>query len=434
MDTGLNSKDAIKLQEENQRLKSAVQELFVLNEISTAISSTQTVDHIIELIVHKCVKHLGVEQGVVMLLNSMNYEKPFQTMIRRLDSDSNILPLRLNDQLTGWMLKNKSPLLINDLAGDTRFNLGLEAEFPVKSLLSVPLIVKGNMTGLLTVFNKKSEHGFTKNDQKLLDIIAAQSAQVIETARLYQEERALLHLREEMRMAHQIQSDLLPKSNPEIKGYQIAGKSIAAAEVGGDYYDFITIDKNRTALCVADISGKGVPAAILMANLQASLRGQTKQNKSCRECVSFTNDILFHNTAANKFATLFYAILNTDKNELTYCNAGHNPPFLISEKNKSKELTAGGVVAGIAASFPFTEVTITFYPDDLLVIYSDGITEAMNRDEEEFGEERLKTIIEKNRHAYAENLIEIIFDAVKAFSKNVSQSDDMTLVVIKRNM
>ena len=234
MDKTKQAESTLKLQEENKRLRTAIEELSVLNEISTAISSTQPLEQIIDLIVRKCVKHLKVEQGAVMLLDEQDQEKPFRTMIRKQDSVANYLPYRLDAQLTGWMLKNKTPLLINDLEKDSRFNFMVNNEFPIHSLLSVPMNVKGKMIGLITVFNKKTNIGFSNNDQRLLGIISAQSAQIIENARLYQEEQALIHLQEEMRLAYEIQVDLLPKFQPKVLGYQIAGKSIPAKDVGGE--------------------------------------------------------------------------------------------------------------------------------------------------------------------------------------------------------
>lgn len=420
-----------KLLEENRRLKTAVEELSVLNEITTAITSTQTVEQIVDLIVRKCVKHLKVEQGAVMLLNEQDTAKPFHTMIRKQDSVTGILPYRLDAQLTGWMLKNRNPLLINDLESDSRFKFMIDKSFPIKSMLSVPMTVKGKMIGLLTVFNKHTSVGFNNNDQRLLGIIAAQSAQVIENARLYQEEQALLRLQEEMRLAYDIQVDLLPKSQPKIPGYQIAGKSIPAKDVGGDYFDFIPVD-NRLAFCLGDISGKGIPAALLMANLQATLRGQTLMSKSCKDCISFANDLLFHNSAPNKFATVFYGIIDTAQNKINYCNAGHNNPLLFSADGNIKELDTGGIVVGIMPSAPFDEGSVSLKPGDTLLIFSDGITEAMNSNEDEFGDEKLIRLIKENLNEPAERIIEIVFQEVKNFTGNIPQSDDMTLVILKR--
>lgn len=420
------------LQEENKRLRTAVEELSVLNEIATAITSIQSLEQIVDLIVRKCVKNLKVEQGVVMLLDEKDQNNPFHTMIRKQDSISNILPFRLDAQLTGWMLKNKTPLLINDLKNDTRFKFVVENEFPITSLLSVPMMLKGKMIGLLTVFNKRTSNGFTIDDQRLLGIISAQSAHVIENARLYQEEQAFRKLQEEMLVACEIQLDLLPKSNPNVKGFQIAGTSIPAKDVGGDYFDFIKINDDHLAFCLGDISGKGIPAAILMSNLQATLRGQTLMKKNCSECVTFANDIMYHNTAANKFATLFYAILDSSNNEVVYCNAGHNDPLLITDENKISKLSTGGIVVGIQPSMPFDEATIPLNVNDMLVVFSDGITEAMNSDEEEFGDERLQSLLIQHKKESAEKLIQIIIKEVKHFAGNQPQMDDMTVVVIKR--
>ena len=421
------------LLEENRKLRVAVEELSALNEIATAITSTQPIEQIVELIVKKCVKHLKVQQGAVMLLDEKDQVNPFHTMIRRQDSVSNGLPFRLNTQLTGWMLKNRTPLLINDLENDPRFKLMIDKNFPFHSLLSVPLTVKGRMIGLLTVFNKNSADGFTVGDQRLLGIIAAQSAQVVENARLYQEEQSLKHLQEEMRLAYEIQVNLLPKSQPILHGYQIAGKSIPSKDVGGDYFDFISRSDTRLTFCLGDISGKGIPAALLMANLQATLRGQTMLGKDCKDCVSFANEILYHNTPANKFATLFYGIIDSARNELSYCNGGHNNPFYISHENKLTPLEKGGLIVGMMPSVPYEEETIPFNPGDLLVVYSDGITESMNAEEEEFGEQRFIDLILQNKNESPESLIEIIIKKVQEFSGCLTQADDVTLVIIKRN-
>ncbi len=175
------------LQAENHRLRRAVEELSILNGISIAISSMLSVNSIVEMIVQESVKYLNVEQGAVMLLRNEEDSDPFRTMARKAYSGSDVVPYRFGQQLTGWMLKNQKPLLINDLAGDSRFQ-GLAGEdFPMRSLLSVPLWAKGEMVGLLNVFNKRADEGFTEEDQRLLSIIAAQSAQIVENVRLYEE-------------------------------------------------------------------------------------------------------------------------------------------------------------------------------------------------------------------------------------------------------
>ncbi len=421
-----------KLLEENRRLKIAIDELAALNDVATAITSNQSVEDVIDLIVRKCIKHLKVQQAVVMLLDESDEVNPFHTMIRKQDSISSFMPYRLDTQLTGWMLKNKSPLLVNNFKEDGRFKYLVKEEFPITTLLSVPMLLKNRMVGLLTVFNKHSESGFTIEDQRLLSILAAQSAHIIENARLYEREQALIRLQEEMRLANNIQVNLLPKSNPEFPGYLIAGKSIPAKDVGGDYYDFIEMNNNRLAFCLGDISGKGIPAALLMANLQASLRGQTLMDIHCSECVAFTNNLLYNSTDVDKYATLFYAVLDYSHHKITFCNAGHNEPILVDEKENVVRLKDGGMIVGIMPEIGYAEKSIDINPGSLLVLYSDGITEAMNSEEEEFGEERLIKLITGNKNLPSRDLIELIINTVNKHAGNQDQMDDMTLVVIKR--
>jgi len=432
MNTVDDKERSLRLEEENRRLRGAVEELTILNEIATVMSSTLSLDRIVEVIVQKCVKHLNVEQVAVVLLHESDERKPFHTMIRSANSGRDILPYRLDDQITGWMLKNQKPLLINDFEKDDRFNIVDKQRFPIRSMLSVPLRLKGRMIGLLNVFNKRMEGDFSADDQRLLSIIASQSAQAIENARLYEEEQALVRMQEEMRLAYEIQMKLMPKEPPQVPGYEIAGKSIPAMEVGGDYFDFIPVDKHQLAFCLGDISGKGMPAALLMANLQATLRGQIFLNTNARECVQRSNTLLYRSTDTNKFATLFYGLLNTQNHELCYCNAGHNPPILLTRSMQLQRLGPGGLMLGFMEDFSYSQDVVSLAPGDLLILFSDGITEAMNADEEEFEEERLLKVVRENMDDLPGVLIDKIIGAVQSFGGDEPQTDDMTVIVIKR--
>jgi serine phosphatase RsbU (regulator of sigma subunit) len=421
-----------RLFEENNRLRLAVEELSILNDIATAITSTQSLEQIVELIVQKCVKHLKVEQGAVMLLDEKDQDNPFHTMVRKQDTMAEILPFRLDTQLTGWMIKNKAPLLINDFKTDNRFKWLSDKEIPIHSLLSVPMLLKGKIVGLITVYNKRMDHGFTSDDQRLLAIISAQSAHVIENARLYLEEQAFYRLQEEMRLAKDIQVNLLPTTSPRITGYDIAGMSIPAKDVGGDYFDYIPLTDNTLAFCLGDVSGKGMPAALLMANLQATLRGQSTLNSNCKDCIQLSNKLIYQSTDPKKFATLYYGILDSKAHELKYCNAGHDNPLLLRKNQPPLRLKTGGIVLGFVPDFDYDEENIQFEPGTTLLIYSDGITEAMNAEEEEFGEERLLNILSENIELTAETIIQKILSAVNDHVGEVPQMDDMTLLVIKR--
>ena len=421
------------LEKENKRLRIAVEELSTLNEIATTISSTNTLDKIVETIVQKCIKHLKVEQGAVMLLQE-DEQSPFQTMVRKADAStmSRILPFRLDTQLTGWMLKNQQSLLVNNFKEDARFHKAEDENLAIHSLLCVPLRLKGKMIGLLTLFNKKTPDGFTIEDQRLLSIIAAQSAQIIDNARLYEKEKTLLIMQEQMHLARDIQVKLLPQTPPAIEGYAIAGHSVPAQEVGGDSYDFISIDENHIAFCLGDVSGKGIPAAMLMSNLQATLRGQTLLKVSPKDCLNRSNTLLFQSTDFQKFATLFYGILDFKNHEIIYCNGGHDNPYLYSFEKEFVRLKTGGTVLGFVEQFSYEEETISIEPGNLLVIYSDGVTEAMNMEEEEFGEERLEAVIRENLDKTPGELVDNMLSSIRKFSGEAPQMDDITIVIIKR--
>ncbi|MBN1896031.1 SpoIIE family protein phosphatase [bacterium] len=421
------------LEHENKLLRNAVEELSVLNEMATAIGSALSLDRIVNLMVGKCVKHFHCEQAAVMLLEPGQSANPLRTMVRKAETRSDTGPYRLDSQLTGWMLNNQKPLLINDLKNDERFCTDRDAACPYCSLLSVPLLSKGRMIGLLTVFNKKDPEGFDEHDQRLLSIIAGQSTQVIENARLLEKEKELTRMEEELRLAREIQMGLLPKASPQIKGYDIFGISIPAKIVGGDYFDFIQVSETQLAFCLGDVSGKGMPAALLMSNLQAAVRSQSLLETACCECMVRANTLLCRNTTPEKFATLFYGILDFASHAVRCCNAGHNYPFLFSGGRDPHLLVTGGPVLGFMEGIPFEQASYPLSPGDLLLAYSDGITEALNPSEDQYGEEKLAEIIRRNKNLSARELIQKILDDVGHFSANAQQEDDMTLLAIKRD-
>lgn len=235
-----------------------------------------------------------------------------------------------------------------------------------------------------------------------------------------------------LRLAAKIQWDLLPKEPPLVPGYQVAGRTIPAQLVGGDYFDFISVDDRRLALCVADVSGKGLPASLLMANLQATIRGQTLWNPSARECMRRSNRLLFQSTDIEKFATVFYGILDIEAHELRYSNAGHNPPLLFRAGEAPRRLETGGLVLGILEDSGFEEEVVPLGPGDVLVLYSDGITEALDARQEEFGEEALIRVVEAHRDETAAAIVDAVGSAVERFAGSTPQSDDMTLMVLRR--
>ncbi|HQI41129.1 MAG: hypothetical protein B6D44_08800 [Ignavibacteriales bacterium UTCHB2] len=425
-------KEEEQLNKENLRLKSAVEELSILNDIATAVASTQSLDQITNLIVKKCVKHLKSEQGSIQLVDEKDFVNPFHTMIRVQDSQRDIQPMRFNQQISNLILSNKKPILINEFHHDEKIFLQNSAEIKIRSLLSVPMIIKGKMIGILSLFNKESESGFTETDQRLLSIIATQSANVIENSRLFEEEKKLMQIQQEIQVASEIQKNLLPKEIPSIEGYDIYAVNIPAREVGGDYYDFIKISETKTAIALGDVSGKGLPASMLMANLQATLRGQLLFCNCAKDCIKRANYMLYKSTDTSKFVTLFFGILDTENHTLTYCNAGHNEPVFL-QRDKKNKLDKGGMLLSVFEQIEYEEEEILFSKGSTLVVFSDGITEAMNKSNEEFGEERLYNLIERRVALSSQQLAMEILSDVKNYSAGVPQFDDITLMIIKRN-
>lgn len=422
--------DITDLQKENQQLRRAVEELSFLNELSLAIGSSFKSEEIMQTIIKKSIRAVKAEQGSIVLISGEE-DKDMKTLVRSMVSSSEHKPFGLSQNLLGWMQLHKSPLNIDDPKNDDRFR-GVQWGEYLRSVACVPMLVKSKLTGILSVYNKKKEPHFNDDDLRLLSIIAIQSAQIVDNVRLYEEERELLKFREEVRLAREIQINLLPKSNPDITGYDIAGISIPALSVGGDYYDFIPLEDNTMAIGLGDISGKGMPAALLMSNLYTAVRGQSLTYTKPRECINQINGLLYRCTDTNKYATLFYGVLNHVNNEFLYTNAGHNPPMFFTDKNEPVLLKSGGPVVGFIDGIEFNDDIVLFEPGNLCVIYSDGITEAMDKSENEFGEDKLKALVKKNRNLSSAELIEKILKAVDEHSKNVPQSDDITIVVIRK--
>jgi phosphoserine phosphatase RsbU/P len=420
------------IQEENRNLKKSVEELSILNDIAAAISSTQSLEQIESVIIRKCLKHIKAEEGIIMLLSEMNPDRPFETIYRKENSHIDSLPHKIDVQIMGWIFKHKSSLLINNFFDNPFITFSGNEHLSVKTLLCAPMMIKSKLTGFLALFNKLDDSGFTENDRRFLTLCAMQSAQVIENTRLYGIENILKKINEEMVLAKEIQNNLLPKTFPHIEGYRIAGKSIPAREVGGDHFDFVTISEKRTALFLGDITGKGIPAALLMANLQGILRAQSVITDNCAECLNQSNLLLYNNSDSDKFATLFYSILDTSTHTLFYSSAGHENPFLISADKEILRLGTDDIVLGIVPDYRYSEKKLSVMPGDLIIICSDGIKEAENKEEEQFGELRLVETIRKNILLPPEPLIDKIFQAVDKFADHSSISDDKTLVILKR--
>jgi serine phosphatase RsbU (regulator of sigma subunit) len=243
-------------------------------------------------------------------------------------------------------------------------------------------------------------------------------------------------MQKELEIARNVQVGLLPKDNPEIKGFDISGTCLPAKEVGGDYFDFVTLGPNKLGIAIGDVSGKGVPAAIYMTLTKGILQSHADDTVSPRLVLNKVNRLLYRNIEKNSFVSMFYAVLDISEKNLTFARAGHNPGIIINQNDGSnQELNTDGIALGLEEGTVFNQMlkehTIDLTSGDTLVFYTDGFTEAMNSVQEEFGEERFIDLISSNRNLSAQKLIEILVNSVKDFSGEAPQHDDMTVVIIK---
>ena len=421
------------LEEENQRLQHSIEQLSLLNELSQAMGMAHSSEQMIHAIIKRAKRALDVEQVMIYLVEEREEQNVFKTYVRQQTRHIEH-GFHFDDHLRAMMEVHRAPFLTNDPHGESRLQ-GVQLDSELRSLLCVPLLVRGKLTGVIVACDKRGDEGFGEDDQCLLAIMANQSAQVLENTRLREEEEAYARLQHDVQLARNIQCGLLPVQPPVLPGYDIAGCSIPAEQVGGDYFDFIPLADERLAICLGDVSGKGIPASLLMANLQATLRGQAHVTDSVPDCVTWSNRLLYASTPPDKFATLFYGVLDPHTHEFRYCNAGHERPLLFRSGRGTEppaELTEGGVMLGILEDFTFAEGCVSLASGDLLLIYSDGLTDAIDGNETPFGIDPVLAKVSQLGDAPAVAVMDALVGAVKTFAGPVPAFDDVTLVVIRR--
>ena len=262
--------------------------------------------------------------------------------------------------------------------------------------LIIPMIANDKVIGFINSGPKLSEKVYSEEDIELLNNVASQAAISVENARLLEQEKTLIEVQQEIKLASQIQAEWLPKSDPDILGFDIAWKTIPAKNVGGDYIDFINTDQDITAICIGDVSGKGLPAAMLMGYVQAILRSQSLTENDIKESIGTANKLVYENSSNDIFVTLFYSILDSKNKVLYYLNAGHNYPVLLSSYGDIKCLFEGGLPLGIENKTKYQTGQVDINKNDILIMYTDGISESFNQKYEQYGEERLMTVLKEN--------------------------------------
>jgi phosphoserine phosphatase RsbU/P len=411
------------LQRENEHLQRAVHELSVLNDLATAIGGSLGSAAIMQTIIDQSLKAVNGEQGTITLVS---HDDSTQTFVRAMASSADIGDLHINQPLLGWMQLNKQPLVVTDPANDSRFR-DVQWSPGIRSIFCVPLTVKSKLTGILTIYNSMK---LEKEDQRLLAIIASQSAQILENARLHEQENAYIRMQEQVRLAGEIQRRFLPDSIPVIEGYELTGVNHQAQMVGGDYFDFIP-GPDTMAICLGDVSGKGLPASMLLGFLQATMRLVTMLEPAPDVAMKRANQLLTRSTSPSKFVTLFLSILDWRSHRLSFCNAGHCPPLLVSGTD-CRRLETRGIVLGVVDTHEYAADSVELRVGDVVVMYSDGVSEALSELDEELGEQSILRVVTEHREKPASVIQGAVIDAVRAHAGSATQSDDITLVVIKR--
>lgn len=282
------------------------------------------------------------------------------------------------------------------------------------------------------VGKKANGQEFTESDFGFLISLANLAVLSIQKTNLLEERIERKRLEEEVRLARTIQEGLFPQKLPVISGMEIAAENIPSQQVGGDYYDVLLQEGGRLYVAIADVTGKGIPASLIMANLQSMLHALTFDRRPIEETTGRLNEIIYKNTPADKFVTFFWGCLDVQSRQFCYVNAGHNPPFLLkSNAYEPEELTEGGLLLGAMPTiFPYESKTIQLEMDDVLVLFTDGVTEAEAADRSQYEESRLKERILKSRYKPANDLLKDIIGDVEVFS-NGHFNDDVTVLVLK---
>ncbi|MBC8230743.1 SpoIIE family protein phosphatase [bacterium] len=406
-----------------------------LLEILVIINSTLESDRLLWLIMESAKEVMKSEASSLMVLDKDTGELIISVPTGSVEAKLSGLRVPPGKGISGWVAKHGTPVAIPDVSIDPRFygDVDKESGFKTRSIICVPMRnPNGEIIGVLQALNKLDGTPFTDEEISLFSAFANQAAIAIENARLHAEELEKQRLEQELTLAHQIQQRFWPDEPPTIKGISVSGISVPALEVGGDYYDFIPIGQNQLGMTVGDISGKGVPAALLMATLRAMLRTQIENRHSVRDTIFLVNNAICKDTPDEKFLTLFYCVLDTNTRNLTYVNAGHTPGFLYNiHRKEEKYLEIGGTLVGFLENFPFQEGHESLDSGSILLLYSDGATDALNPQNEEFGAERLYSLVRENSHLSARDLIDLIYQKIVEFSNGTHQFDDITMVAVK---
>jgi serine phosphatase RsbU (regulator of sigma subunit) len=388
------------------------------------LAGHRPLEELFELILDLSIQAVGAERGVLMTLEGEDL------VVRSVRGEG----FRISTTVRDRVLKERASLLVRDTALDEAFKsrdsiVGQQ----VQSVMAVPLQTNDRVIGLINVDSRSFARPFTPDDLDLLTVLANVAAIRIENERLAVVELQKQVISRELEQAAGIQRRLLPREAPIVPGYEIAGHNLPCQTVGGDYFDFFPYGDGRLGLVLGDVSGKGMQAAILMSAVKGGVQvlfGETPDDVA--SLMSRLDRVVAANFPRNRFVTLFFGLLDPATGELTYCNAGHNPPFLVRADDSIERLTSCGTILGIFPEMGYEVKHSRLMPGDVLTLFSDGVTEENNPGGEEFGEERLAKLLVAMGRSGAATLVEGIRQAVLAWAAGAAAADDVTVVVASR--
>jgi len=405
-----------------------------LIEATKKLNSTLDLEMLLQIILDIALDMVHGDRGTVYLFDERKGEF-WAKVAKGLEGNERVkIHLGMGQGIAGYVGATGDTINIPDAYLDPRFSPDVDKStgYRTKSILCMPMRNNdGKIIGVFQLLNKRMGI-FTQADEVLIDGLSVHAALAIENARLHEQERQKIQLERDLVAAREVQMSLVPKHVPEVRGYEFAACTIPAKQIGGDLFDFHPISGTRLAFCLGDVSGKGLPASLLMANTLALLRSQAISHTSVHETMQRTNRQLSEYIGSDKFVTLFFGVLDTSTHQLRFSNAGHEQPFVLSGNTPVQRLDAGGIPLGMVEEFAYAEDMVQLGPGDMVVVSSDGISEAMNAQGEQFGEERLGEVLKRHQTASASVLLQHVITAVQDYVGSAPPSDDITMVVVKR--
>jgi len=357
----------------------------VLLEIDRKISSLSDLQNILDYIIDSLKEVISYNAAGVFLVKENSKSIEYRSTRGFPGNMQDLCDLKVGQGLVGWSIEHGEEVNIPDVRKDSRY---VQVRKSTRSLVAVPIIFGNKVIGAIALESDTISF-FRYFHQEILRAFAAQTAIVLNNSKLLYESLSVKQIEKELEIAHGIQKTLLRQEIPIKEGYDFAALNFSSRAIGGDLYDFIDLSENEIGIAIGDVSGKGIPGALLMSTLISSLREQARINQSPDEVTFQINNILFKQTESDKFATFFYGILDTQSNVFRYTNAGHNHPLLLYPNNKYEKLYSGGPLIGVFHDYRYISDSVLLNPGDVLLMYTDGLSEAMNVYEEEFGEERI---------------------------------------------